>query len=435
MEDKPRKLVDEEEIKKVTKLGRLGLPGLTKIIMDILRLSTLNDLYEKLGNDEGLRFIDAVFKELEVDFDYFEEELSRIPKEGPFVVVANHPLGGIDGIILIRLISLIRPDFKVMANFLLQKIEPIKDYFLPVNPFEDRKEARSSFTGIKESMAYVREGHGLGIFPAGEVSTYNFEEGRVIDRPWQNGAIRLIQRLDVPVIPVYFKAKNSRLFYMLSALSPTLRTARLPSELLHQKGKNIVIRVGRAITPEEYQREDVEETNSILRERTYRLANALEKERKFPVLLERKPKDPEPIMEPVPRDLIHRDIERLKNDHGPLTVFRDYEVFCATAVQAPNVLLEIGRLREITFREVGEGTNLPQDIDGYDQHYLHLFLWDNKEKLIVGAYRLGMGADIYEKFGINGFYVHSLFRVDKELHGFMSQSLEMGRAFVVKEYQ
>ena len=238
-------LVNKSDIAKVVQLDKIGLSGLAKPIMDILRISDINEVYSKFEELHGVEFIDAILKEFKVTFDYYEEELRRIPKEGPFITISNHPLGGIDGIILIKLISQVRPDYKVMANFLLQKVEPLKEFIMPVNPF-DNKDIRSSFTGIKDSMEHVKAGHPLGIFPAGEVSTYKFEEGKISDKPWEESAIKMIRKMEVPVIPVYFKARNSAFFYLLSALHPNLRTAKLPSELLHQKNKSIRIRIGRA---------------------------------------------------------------------------------------------------------------------------------------------------------------------------------------------
>lgn len=433
------KLVEKSDIARVANLDKVGMTWMAGLLMKLIKLDEVNNAYDRNFHRKGIEFIDAIFQEYGVEFQYFEDELSRIPKEGPFVVVSNHPLGGLDGLIMIKLISMARPDFKVMANFLLQMIEPIGDYFFPVNPFENRKDVRGSAQGIKESIKWVKEGHGLGIFPAGEVSTYKFKEGKVVDREWQEGAIKLIEKLGVPVVPMYFKAKNSRSFYWLSALSPTLQTAKLPSELLSKKNKNILVRLGKPILTSDAT-EDGEKVDfgKMLRERTYRLshplddATALERLRK---VVARPPKAPEPIIAETPHQLIWDEIEALREAGAKMTEFRTYEVFNAEAKQIPNILREIGRLREITFREVGEGTNMPFDLDEYDNHYMHLFLWDNHNEKIVGAYRLGMGADIYPTVGMRGFYVQSLFRIEPEAEDMFKQCLEMGRAFIIKEYQ
>ncbi|NVK03629.1 MAG: lysophospholipid acyltransferase family protein [Flavobacteriia bacterium] len=434
-----KQLVAKEDLAKAAKLDKLGLGWLAGVVMDITKLSDLNEIYEKFGDKKGIEFIDAVFEDLGVAFNYFEDELSRIPKEGPFITVSNHPLGGIDGLVLLKLISTVRPDFKVMANFLLKKIEPISDLFIAVNPFEERKDAYYSGSGLKEAMRHVKDGNGMGIFPAGEVSAYKFGERKVIDREWQESAIKLIHKMDVPVVPIYFKAKNSPLFYFLSTLSSTLQTAKLPSELLTQRNKQILVRIGKPVNATEIQEcEDVHCVANLLRERTYRLSSPLEDPSRLERLkkvVARSPKEPANIIDETPQQLIWDEIEALRENGRRLTQFRTFEVYCAEAKEIPSILRELGRLREITFRDVGEGTNEETDLDSYDYDYQHLFLWDNQAQKIVGAYRLGMGADLYKKDGIKSFYVQSLFKIDEEVHPIFEQSLEMGRAFIVKEYQ
>lgn len=434
-----KQLVAKDDLAKASKLDKLGLSWLAGVLMDVTKLSDLNELYARYQDKEGIDFIDAVFDDLGIEFTYFEDELKRIPKEGPFITVSNHPLGGIDGLVLLKLISMVRPDFKVMANFLLKKIEPLSNHFLAVNPFESRKDAFNSAAGIKESIQHLKDGNGLGLFPAGEVSTYKFGERKIVDREWQEGAVKLIAKMKVPVVPIYFKAKNSSLFYLLSTLSSTLQTAKLPSELLKQRNKQILLRVGKPITENEIaETEGLEDLSSLLRSRTYRLSSPLSDPSRIERLrkvVARPPKDPAPIIAETPQHLIWDEIESLRENGRRLTEFRTFEVYCAPAEEIPSILREIGRLREITFRDVGEGTNDETDLDPYDDHYLHLFLWDNEKQRIVGAYRLGMGADLYEKEGIKGFYVQSLFKIEDEAHPIFKQSLEMGRAFIIKEYQ
>lgn len=426
-------LVDKNDISRVVKLDKLGLTVLARPIMDILGISDVNEVFDKYEQLKGVDFIDAVLDEFQVEFDYYEEELKRIPKEGPFITVSNHPLGGIDGIILIKLISQVRPDYKVMANFLLQKIEPLKDYFMPVNPFEN-KDLKSSFAGIKESMEHVRNGHGLGIFPAGEVSTYKFEDRRIEDKAWEEGAMKMIKKLEVPVVPVYFKARNSAFFYLLAALHPSLRTARLPSELKHQRNKSIRIRIGRQIPVKEQQGyPDLNHYTAFLRQHTYLLRQALSPSKKLFTL--KRPEKEQPIIPPVDQEKLQREIEKLRQTDALLLSQKNYELFVAPSEKIPTALTEIGRLRETVFRAIGEGTNLPMDLDTFDYHYQHLILWDSEAKQIAGAYRLGIGSEIYRQFGVKGFYVTTLFKVDEYMHDIFSRSLEMGRAFIIKEQQ
>lgn len=426
-------LVDKKDIARVVQLDKVGMSMLAKPIMDILRISDVNEVYEKFEELKGVEFIDALLDEFKVEFDYYAEELKRIPKEGPFITVSNHPLGGIDGIILIKLIEQVRPDYKVMANFLLQKVEPLKDYFIGVNPFEN-KDLKSSYSGVKATLDHLKEGRGLGIFPAGEVSTYKFEEGKIRDKPWEESAMKMIQKAGVPVIPIYFKARNSAFFYLLSLLHPSLRTAKLPSELRKQKNKSIRIRIGRQISVKEQAGyPDIEHYTAFLRQRTYLLSQALSPSKKlFPI---RRPEVAQPIIDAVDVSLLEKEIEDLRGSSSYLFTQKNYDLFITPSKNIPSILKEIGRLREITFRDVGEGSNLPLDLDEYDYHYEHLILWDNEEKQVAGAYRLGLGNEIFKRFGIKGFYVASLFKVDEHAYVMFSQSLEMGRAFIVKNQQ
>ena len=431
-------LVTSKEIAKVINLDRYGFLGtfIGWILLKVLRISRLNHIYNKHKDKKDLEFLNAILNEVQIDFEIPEEDLKRIPKEGAFITISNHPLGGIDGVLLLKLLAEHRTDYKIIANFLLHRIEPLKPYIMPVNPFEDRKDAKSSVTGIKNALQHLKEGYPLGIFPAGEVSTY--KDGKlIVDKPWEEGAIKLIHKAKVPIIPIYFHAKNSRLFYFLSRINDTLRTAKLPSEFLTQKSRTIKVRIGRPITvkdQEEY--ENIEEFHAFLRKKTYMLANAFVAGGpliKTPSL--KLPKQPKEIIPPVSKEAMIKEIESLRKENLRLLESKEYEVFFTKSNKIPNILREIGRLREITFREVGEGTNNPLDLDEYDKYYHHLFLWDNNQHLIVGAYRMGLGDEIFKKYGVDGFYINTLFRLEPELDAMMTKTIEMGRAFVIKEYQ
>lgn len=431
-------LVTSKEIAKVINLDRYGFLGtfIGWILLKILRISRLNCIYNKHKDKKDLEFLNAILNEVQIDFEIPEEDLKRIPKEGAFITISNHPLGGIDGVLLLKLLAEHRPDYKIIANFLLHRIEPLKPYIMPVNPFEDRKDAKSSVTGIKNALQHLKEGYPLGIFPAGEVSTY--KDGKlIVDKPWEEGAIRLIHKAKVPIIPIYFHAKNSRLFYFLSRINDTLRTAKLPSEFLTQKSRTIKVRIGRPITVKDQEEYDnIEEFHAFLRKKTYMLANAFVASGpliKTPSL--KLPKQPKEIIPPVSKEAMIKEIESLRKENLRLLESKDYEVFFTKSNKIPNILREIGRLREITFREVGEGTNNPLDLDEYDKYYHHLFLWDNNQNLIVGAYRMGLGDEIFKKYGVDGFYINTLFRLEPELDAMMTKTIEMGRAFVIKEYQ
>ncbi|MCX2681096.1 GNAT family N-acetyltransferase [Galbibacter sp. EGI 63066] len=432
-------LVTAKEVAQVIKADKYGFLG-TFVgwgLMKVLNISTLNKIYTKHQDKTDLDFMNSILGEFEINFEIPKEDLKRLPKDGAYITISNHPLGGIDGILLLKLLLEQRPDYKIIANFLLHRIKPLVPYIMPVNPFEDHKDAKSSIMGFKQSLQHIRDGHPLGIFPAGEVSTY--QDGKlIVDRPWEEAAMKLIKKAEVPVVPIYFHAKNSRLFYRLSKISDTLRTAKLPSELLTQRNRVIRVRIGRPISVKAQQEFDnLDEFTEFLRRKTYMLSNAYDKSRLFDKVPTsfKFPRSPKEIITPVSKDLMSREVEGLRENDLRLLQSKNFEVFLSKAKKMPYILREIGRLREITFREVGEGTNQATDIDEFDEYYHHLFLWDNKEKAIVGAYRMGLGAEIFKTKGINGFYLQDLFRFEPELYKMMSESIEMGRAFIVSEYQ
>lgn len=432
-------LVNAKEVAKAIKVDNLGFLGTSMgwLLMKLLKISTLNRIYDRNKHLHDLEFINALLDEFEINFEIPEEDLKRIPTKGPFITISNHPLGGIDGILLLKLLLEHREDYKIIANFLLHRIEPLKPYVMPVNPFENHKDAKSSVTGFKSAIQHLRDGHPLGIFPAGEVSTYR-DDKLLVDRPWEVAAMKLVKKAEVPVVPIYFHAKNSKLFYRLAKLNDTLRTAKLPSELLTQRERIIKVRIGNPISVhDQREHQDLDEFTEFLRKKTYVLANPFQKKtilENIPKTL-KIPKPPKKIAGPIPLAAMEAEVEALRKEDKRLLVSKNYEVFLAEAEWIPNILQEIGRLREITFREVGEGTNNATDLDKFDSYYHHMFLWDGDSKKIVGAYRMGLGSQIYARFGIDGFYLQDLFRFEPELYDMMSKSIEMGRAFIIKEYQ
>ena len=433
-------LVNAKEVAKAIQLDKYGFIGtfIGWILMKVLKISTLNRIYKRNKHLNELPFLNGILDDFQIKFEIPEEDLKRLPKDGAYITISNHPLGGIDGILLLKLMLEQRKDFKIIANFLLHRIEPLKPYIMPVNPFEDRKDVKSSVAGFKNAILHLRDGHPLGIFPAGEVSTYR--DGKlVVDKPWEEAAMKLVKKAEVPVVPIYFHAKNSKLFYKLSKISDTFRTAKLPSELLTQKRRTIRVRIGKAISVNDQKEHGtLEEFTDFLRRKTYMLSNAFEDKPKILDNLSsslKTPKAPKNIVTPVDNGLMIKEVESLRKDDSRLLESKNYEVFLAQASKIPNILREIGRLREITFREIGEGTNEAIDLDVFDNYYHHMFLWDNQKNVLAGAYRMGLGSKIFERYGIDGFYLQDLFRFEPELYKMMSQSIEMGRAFIIKEYQ
>ena len=431
-------LVTAKEVAKSINADKYGVLGTFAgwMLMKVLKISTLNKVYDRNKHLKDVEFLNAILQDLEIKFKIPEEDLKRLPKDGSYITISNHPLGGIDGVLLLKLMLEKEPNFKIIANFLLHRIEPLKKYIMPVNPFENHKDVKSSVIGLKETFRHLSDGKPLGMFPAGEVSTY--KDGKlVVDKPWEEGAIKVIRKAQVPVVPIYFHAKNSRLFYFLSKLDDTLRTAKLPSELFSQKDRVIKVRIGKAISvAEQNEYKTIEEYSEFLRKKTYMLANSFNKESKLLTVPNLKQaKSPKKIVTPASQEEMVTEVNKLRDADCRLLQSKNYEVFFTKADKIPNILHEIGRLREITFREVGEGTNESIDLDKFDYYYYHMFLWDDEANKIAGAYRMGLGSEIFPKYGMGGFYLNDLFRFESELHEMMQNSIEMGRAFIIKEYQ
>jgi putative hemolysin len=432
-------LVTAKELAKAVNLDKYGFLGtfVSWFLMKVTRISSINKFYDRVKHLEAREYAEAILKHYEIDFEIPEEDFKRLPKEGPYITISNHPLGAIDGIILFKLLLAQRTDYKVMANFLLERMVPIESHIIPVNPFENRKDVKSSIAGFKSALQHLKDGHPLGIFPAGEVSTY--KEGKlIVDKPWEEAALKLIRKAEVPVVPIYFHARNSKLFYRLAKISDIFRTAKIPSEVYTQRNRPIKIRIGQPISVKvQQEQETFEDYNDLLRKKTYILSNAYAKERlidQLPTTL-KLPKQPRKIVTAVRTEVLEGEIEKLTEKDRRILQSKNYEVFLAPAKEMPFLLKEIGRQREITFREIGEGTNNSIDIDKFDAYYHHMFLWDSDAKVIAGAYRMGLGSEIFAAHGIDGFYLQDLFRFEPELFSMMQKSIEMGRAYIIKEYQ
>ena len=426
-------IISKKDFESATKLDKLMLPGLANLLMEVMKINDVNKLYTKFHELEGLDFVDGILDSLGIKIEIDEKELNNIPKEGAFIAIANHPYGGVEGLILLKILCMHRPDVKLMANFLLKKIPNLSDYFIAVNPFENVKNS-SSISGLKTTLEQLQQGNPIGIFPAGEVSAYNSKTQKVMDKQWSPVVGKIISKAGVPVLPVYFHGNNGLLFNLLGFIHPTLRTARLPYELFNKQGYTIKMRIGKPIPFEEIK--SLSSQNKVipyLRARTYALGSGIEVKKFFSGKLFSIKKSAEKIIPETPIEIIEKEISNI-NDKLVMSE-KNYDVYLAGASSIPNILNEIGRLREITFREIGEGTNKKIDLDEYDVYYSHLFIWDREAKQIVGAYRVGKGDEIFFRYGAKGFYITNLFKIKKGFHPIMKSGLELGRSFVRKEYQ
>jgi len=430
------KVITTEEFAKATKLDKLKMPGLAALLMEIMKINQVNELFAQAQPKQGPEFVDAILEGCGIDIEFDEKELKNIPVSGSFVAIANHPYGGIEGMVLLKILCMVRPDSKLMANFLLKKIPNLSDYFIAVNPFEN-VEHSSSISGLKNTLELLANGTPIGIFPAGEVSTYKVDKQQITDRLWHPVVGKIIAKAKVPVVPIYFHGNNGLLFNLLSLIHPTLRTAKLPSELFNKHGHTIKLRIGKPINVEDIP----DYTNStkllsFLRARTYALGTGLENEKKIfkPRNIFKIKKLPEAIVPEISRAIIEKEVEPLREEYKVWTE-KNYEVFIVPTASIPNIIREIGRLREVTFRDIGEGTNKASDLDEYDIYYHHLFIWDFVAKMIVGAYRIGLGDEIFYSIGKKGFYISELFKIKPQFNPVLKRSIELGRSWIRKEYQ
>lgn len=426
-------LVSPKDLVKASKsLQILGGEKFARFLFRILKLDLINKCYNDNIHLPSNEFLDKILGDFMVSFSVPENDLKNLPSDGSFITVSNHAYGGIDGLMLISMIIKQRPDYKVLVNFLLTRIAPLRDYFIGVNPFETHKDLKSSFGGLKDALIHLSNGHPIGFFPSGEVSSYKLRYRAITDREWQHSMLKFIKKAKVPVVPVYFSGHNSIQFNMLGFIHPVLRTAKLPSELLNKQGRQIHIRVGSPVTvAEQDEFKDISDYGRFLRMKTYMLCLPNRSEKYKYKLLSHAPDN---IPEPVPDKLIQEEIDRIKPEYLLFKV-KESCVFCVPTVKIPNIMQEIGRRREKTFREVGEGTGKSLDIDRYDPYFEQLFIWDETDKQLVGGYRVGKGNQILTNLGITGFYIASLFKINPKFSPILNVSIELGRSFIIKEYQ
>ncbi len=407
---------------------------IAKFILQLKRYNKINKLYSDNFDKDGIKFINSVIDSLGIRFEIDETDLKRIPEKGAFITVSNQPFGGIDGLLLLKILSEKRPDFKLLANFMLHTVEPLSYFSIPLTEKDETDPGKFSFTTLKRTLKHLEEGNSLGIFPAAEISKV-YSLNNISDKKWQLPLIKLIKKAQVPVVPVYFQGNNSWIFHILGNLSPALQTARLSKEFFNKTKKIIRIRIGTPVNVKEINEfKDTELLSRFLRAKTYALGMPFEVKKFFRPKFIPKIKKPEKIIDQIPLEKILPEIEYLKKNYF-LFDSNEYSVVCGPSVETPCVMNEIGRLREITFREVGEGTGRSIDIDEFDLYFYQLIIWDNKNKKIAGAYRVGKGNDIMKKYGIKGFYISTLFNIKKGFYPVLEEALELGRSFIIKEYQ
>lgn len=406
-------------------------------IEHLLGLKQCNAMYEQVrSQSDSHLFMREVLRRMHVRPAVKPEGLEAIPLKGAAVVVGNHPFGGIEGIIMADILLSRRPDVKILANALLNRIPQLRDLTIPVDPFNRSGSARVNIGPMREAMRWLKNGGMLLVFPAGEVSHLQLSSLEVADPAWSPTIGRIIRHARVPVLPVFFRGHNGPWFQAAGLIHPRLRTALLARQLMGVRGRSIPIDIGRLIPFRWLQRyaSDAELT-AYLRWRTYLLGHpARRKNWRFAAPAIAAFQKPRPLAAPQSPEACQREIGRLPAEQR-LAQSGAQSVWQATAEQIPHVLREIGRLRELSFRAANEGTGKPMDLDRFDDHYLHLFIWNAEAAEIVGAYRVGATDRILERHGRQGLYSSTLFDSRKEFFRRLGPALELGRSFVRPEYQ
>ena len=266
-------LLTFDELENMTPLfrGKFG-NAFCKGLMCILSVDKVNALYDRNMCYRGPDFARAALNDMGIEYEVLNADvLQKIP-DGPFVTISNHPYGHIDGVMLVDLFGHIRPDFKVMVNKFLGRIGTLSDNFICVTPTgtERTSPTKDSIQGIKDSVAHIRSGGCLGLFPSGAVSDLSLKDRCIRDREWQEPVVRLIKKLNVPVVPVHFLDRNSDFYYSLGLLDWRVRLLRLPAEVFNKRGKTTRVALGEIILPEQLQKfEDIGELRDFLRNKVY----------------------------------------------------------------------------------------------------------------------------------------------------------------------
>ena len=401
-----------------------------------LALDGLAQFYDRRPNQEATEpcahvddFLDYTLKVLNAQMEITNPEaMENIPETGPLIMVANHPLGGLEGVAMTRVLKERRPDLKVLTNELLSRIPEFSDIFVGVDVLS-KTAASKNVKGIREIMRHLKKGGALLIYPAGMVSAIDTKDWKIKDRDWNSLVGKLAQQTKATCMPFHAEARNSKLFYLSGLIHPRLRTVLLPRELAKQ-GRQLKLTVGHPILWRDMRTLDSSEditsylrTASDLLSQSHKLGQTLE------ALSPLQPKERTEAEELAIQAALTDMAEHLLLQH------QDFDVYCTPYAELGPIMHEIAVTRERTFRAAGEGTGFEADSDRYDPHYQHLFIWDRVNSRIVGSYRVGKTDEIIQQLGVDGLYSRSLYRYDAEFLDKLGGAIEVGRSFVAPEYQ
>jgi putative hemolysin len=388
-----------------------------------LGLDTLEHLYRRrpaaLTPPEFVRYaLDGLHIARGIDAGSVES----IPRTGAAIVIANHPYGAAEGLVLAELLLQRRPDVRLLANELLQRLPELAPIITPIDVFRSGVNTQ----GLRAALRHLHDGGVLLVFPAGEVSRLDLKRRAIVDPPWSDTVATLARRTRAAVVPIFVDGRASTTAITAGLVHSRLRTALLARELIRLRGMRIGLRIGEALHPNELEAIPEPQQTDYLRLITYALGardTAVSTTRAL-----------QPLAPAIAARALAADVARLPAQRHLLDS-GEFSVYLAPSAELPNVLPEIGRLRELSFRALNEGSGLPRDLDVYDESYQHLFVWHRQQQAIVGAYRFGFSQTILPQAGPEGFYTHSLFDYDRRLFAQLGPSIELGRSFVAPEWQ
>jgi putative hemolysin len=398
------------------------------ILDRLLGIARMNKLYH-LHQMQGLSkedFADKLISLLDLNITGIQELQQKIPKTGPVVIASNHPFGGIEGVILARVIGEVRPDLKVLANKGLGIFRELKDYFIFTNPLSERDPQNGP--SLRKCIKHVQNQGALLIFPAGRVSYYQNDKKAISEHTWNKIVGRLVSIERCQFVPVFVNGSNSKWFYRLGRVYYRLRMLMLARELLNKTGTTIGLNAGYPVKAHAIKGTDYQQKSDFCRLLSYTQDNRWKFEWPPNKVLEQKP-----LMAPIDRNILATELSALPTDQLLINT-NEYKVFFGYQEQFPNVVREIARLRELVFRQYNEGSGEPLDTDAFDATYTHLFIVNNDTK-IMGAYRMGRTDVLIESGGLEALYLHKMFKFSPEFVNRKTPCLEMGRSFLIPEFQ
>jgi putative hemolysin len=408
-----------------TPIGRAALAVVRPCLDRVLGLREIGRLYRLLPSTRRpSSFEAAALETLGITLDCPSGDLASLPTRGPAIVAANHPHGIADGLALATLVGQVRSDVRILANYLLAAVPEMRESCFFVDPFGSAGSAERSRAGLRAAHLWLRQGGALVVFPAGEVA-HRWEGGRLRDEPWQPTVGRLAEATGATIVPAFVEGHNNRLFYAAGRVHPLLRTALLGRELLGQRGRPIRVQLGEAVVPATLAPSSGQPASA---------AALVSAARQAVDALTDRPRVSTRVGDDEAAGTVANELARLDRE-ACLIASGAFKVYCAEAAALPATLQELGRLREQTFRAVGEGTGRAVDLDEFDATYLHLVLWDDEARQVVGAYRMGRTDLITARSGVEGLYTRTLFAYDRSLIDRLGPALELGRSFVREEYQ